>query len=122
MAGWPYSYKQLDHASDEVAAWLSHHHHVSLGTVAAIVLPSSVDYLVFYAALAKLGALTAGVNPHLTARERAAALATCAPELVIADADLTDGAPASSQVIGYITADDAESVCRGYRLQDGAPP
>src|SRR4051812_17218685 len=121
MAGWTYSYRQLDQASDEVAAWLSHHHNVRRGTVAAIVLPSSVDYLVFYAALAKLGAVTAGVNPHLTARERGAALATCAPDLVIADADLTDGAPGASQVIAYTAADDARSVCERFRLPDDAP-
>src|SRR4051794_23975457 len=116
--GWSYSYRQLDHASDEVAAWLSRRHHVSTSTVAAIVLPSSVDYLVFYAALAKLGAVTAGVNPHLTARERGAAMATCGPDLVIADADLVDGIPASAAVIRHTLAQAAEEVCTGNRLRD----
>ena len=120
-AGWSYSYRQLDQASDEVAAWLSHHHGVSVDTVAAIVLPSSVDYLVFYAALAKLGAVTAGVNPHLTGRERGAALGACEPDLVIAGAGLVDGVPGGTRILECSVADDAASVCAPFRMAGVAP-
>ena len=41
--GWSYTYRELDHASDEAAVWLARHAGVGPGTVAALVLPSTVD-------------------------------------------------------------------------------
>jgi acyl-CoA synthetase (AMP-forming)/AMP-acid ligase II len=43
--------------------------------------------VVAYAALAKVGAVTAGVNPRLTDAERATALDVVGPDVVLADAD-----------------------------------
>src|SRR5690606_35161228 len=88
----------------------------------ALVLPSTVDYLVYYAAFAKLGAVTAGVNPHLTARERAAALECGDPDVVIADPALTDGVPPRAIVLEATPGDDAASVAATMRVRNEAPP
>jgi acyl-CoA synthetase (AMP-forming)/AMP-acid ligase II len=119
---WEYTYRELDHASDEAAIWLARNAEVRTGTVAALVLPSTVDYLVLYVALAKLGAVTAGVNPHLTARERAAALECAEADVVIASPDLVDGAPATSRVLELTPADHAAGVVASMRVKDEAPP
>ncbi|HMQ28137.1 MAG TPA: AMP-binding protein, partial [Acidimicrobiales bacterium] len=64
-AGWPLSFRELDRRSDEVAAGLAARG-VGEGSVAVLLLGSTPDYVVAYAALAKLGAITAGVNPRFT--------------------------------------------------------
>ncbi len=84
--GTPLSYVELDRRSDAVAVGLAHRG-VGPGTVAALTLPSEPAYVVAYVALAKLGAVTAGVNPRLTDAERAAALEVVGPDLVLDDAD-----------------------------------
>ena len=84
--GSPVSYLDLDRRSDEVAAGLARRG-VGVGSVVALTLSSTPDYIVAYAALAKVGAVTAGVNPRLTDAERATALEVVGPDLVLASAD-----------------------------------
>ncbi len=84
--GIPLSYTELDRHSDEVAVGLAHRG-VGLGTVVALTLPSTPDYVVAYAALAKVGAVTAGVNPRLTDGERATALDVVDADLVLSSAE-----------------------------------
>lgn len=91
-AGWSLSYQQLDALSDEVAAGLQRRG-IGAGDVVALVMPSSPDYLAAYLAVAKLGAVTAGINPRLPAAQRTALLQVAEPRLVIADAALLDGVP-----------------------------
>jgi acyl-CoA synthetase (AMP-forming)/AMP-acid ligase II len=57
------------------------------GDVVALMLPSSIDYAVCYAAIAQLGAVTTGLNTRLGVREVTAVLGTAAPALVIRDAE-----------------------------------
>jgi acyl-CoA synthetase (AMP-forming)/AMP-acid ligase II len=85
--GWTLSYAELDAASDRVAAVLAARG-VAEGDLVALVLPSTPDYVVAYAAAAKLGAVTAGINPRLTASERAAVLDVARPALVVTTDDL----------------------------------
>ncbi len=82
-AGWTLSYADIDRVSDEAAVGLAH---VGLGhgDVAAIVLPPGPDFLIAYIAIAKLGAITAGVNDRLSARERELVLDRAEPRLVVA--------------------------------------
>ena len=54
----------------------------------ALVLPSGPAYAVAYAAAAKIGAVTAGVNDRLSPPERRRCLAVARPRLVVATADL----------------------------------
>ena len=49
--------------------------------------------MIAYAALAKLGAITAGVNARLTATERATVIDRADPLLVISTAELAPDAP-----------------------------
>lgn len=97
-SGWTLDYRQLDALSDEVAAALHAEHGVTEGSVVALVLPSTPDYLVVYAAVAKLGAITAGVNPRYTAPEQAAVLDVADPVLVITTDDALD--PATADPVG----------------------
>ncbi len=80
--GRPTSYVDLDRASDEAAVGLGRQG-VGLGSVVALTLPSTPEYVVAYVALAKLGAIAAGVNPRLTDAERATALEVVGPDHVI---------------------------------------
>ena len=85
--GWALTYAELDRLSDEVAGAFAARG-VGPDDLVALVLPSTPDYVVAYAAAAKLGAITAGVNPRLTAPERDAVLAVARPALVVTTDDL----------------------------------
>ncbi|HJM29194.1 MAG: class I adenylate-forming enzyme family protein [Acidimicrobiales bacterium] len=76
------TYQELDQFSDEVGAWLKKIGIVE-GSVVALCLPSHVEYIISYLAVAKVGGVTAGVNPRFTSRERQEALEILNPELVI---------------------------------------
>jgi acyl-CoA synthetase (AMP-forming)/AMP-acid ligase II len=56
---------------------------IGAGDVVALMLPSSIDYAVCYAAIARLGAIATGLNTRLGSREVAAVLERAAPALVI---------------------------------------
>lgn len=96
-AGWSLSYAELDRLSDRVAVAFAHLG-VGEGDLVALVLPSTPDYVVAYAAAAKIGAITAGVNPRLTPPERAAVLAVARPALVVTTAELTPTNPDATDV------------------------
>lgn len=89
--GWPLTYRQLDRCSEELAAGLRRRG-IGPGDVVALVTESSPDFLVAYAAAAKVGAVTAGINPRAAAEQRRAMLQIAMPALVIATADLAAGA------------------------------
>ena len=120
--GWGATFGQLDRFSDECAVWLSRRAGVREGDVVSLVMPSTIDYIVLFGALAKLGATTAGVNSLLTARERAGALECADPSLVIVDPALSDGLPASVPVLEIVSADNAEDMVRSMRIPNEAPP
>jgi acyl-CoA synthetase (AMP-forming)/AMP-acid ligase II len=84
------SYRQFDALADEVAVGLAQLG-VGEGDVVALVLPSVPEHFVTYVAVAKLGAITAAVNPKLVQAERAAVLRAANPSVVVATEDLTPG-------------------------------
>jgi len=88
------SYLELDLASDVVAAGLRDLG-VCEGDVVAVVLPTGFDYVVSYLGIVKAGAICAGINPRLTAPERAALIDRVRPALVI-DGALPAGDPAAA--------------------------
>ncbi len=49
----------------------------------ALALPSTPEYVVAYAAAAKLGAITVGLNPRATDHERAAMVDVVDPALIL---------------------------------------
>jgi len=84
------TYKQLDHYSEEVAAWMRFEG-VQEGSVVALCLPSRIEYILSYLAVAKLGAVTAGINPRFTGDERKNILKLLRPDLVVTAHDCDQG-------------------------------
>ena len=81
--GWPITYAELDRTSDEAAVGLRSRG-VGAGDVVCLALPPGIEYLVSYLAVAKLGAITAGINDKLAAPEQARILEVAGPVLVLA--------------------------------------
>lgn len=119
--GWSLSYAELDLASDEVAAALAERG-VGAGDLVALVLPSTPEYVVAYMAAAKLGAVTAGVNPRYTAAERAAVLGVARARLVVCTADLAEGVPDDVDRLVVERARGAGELFAGTRISGAAPP
>jgi acyl-CoA synthetase (AMP-forming)/AMP-acid ligase II len=71
--------------ADRVAGVLAGHG-VGRGDVVALHLGPSVDYAICYAAVARMGAVTSGVNPRLGPREIGSIALRCKPRVVISDA------------------------------------
>jgi acyl-CoA synthetase (AMP-forming)/AMP-acid ligase II len=82
--GWTLSFTELDRTSDETAVGLITRHGLRAGDVVALAFPPGPEYLVAYLALAKVGAITAGVNDRLSARERTSVLDVARPRFVLA--------------------------------------
>jgi acyl-CoA synthetase (AMP-forming)/AMP-acid ligase II len=61
------------------------------GSVAALTLPSGADYVIAYLALAKLGAITAGLNPRMRDDERARVLDRLQPDIVVDEISYASG-------------------------------
>ena len=91
------TYAQLAALTGSVAAGLARRG-VQEGHLVALVLPSGAEYVVAHLALARLGAVVAGVTPRATAAERAAVLEHAEPDLVLATEELADGVPGDRPV------------------------
>ena len=78
------SYRDLDRRSDAAAAALAARG-VGDGDRVVLRLPSDSGYVVAYAATAKLGAVTAGINPRLAPPEQQALVALADPAAVLAE-------------------------------------
>jgi acyl-CoA synthetase (AMP-forming)/AMP-acid ligase II len=116
--GWALSYRSLDRISDEVAAGLAARG-VGEGDVVALVLPSIPEHVIAYAAIAKLGAITAGINARLTATERATVIDRADPLLVISTPEL---APDHPEVIVITPAVDDGHALAVLRVVEGGIP
>jgi acyl-CoA synthetase (AMP-forming)/AMP-acid ligase II len=115
---WPLSYRDLDRVTDEVAVGLLQRG-IREGDVVGLVLPPGVEYLVCYLAIAKVAAITAGVNDRLAAPERARVLEIAGPKLVI-------GAPqrgvTDTETVEVAPAESFDELLREVRVRDHAPP
>jgi acyl-CoA synthetase (AMP-forming)/AMP-acid ligase II len=76
------SYQQFDAMADEAAVGLAELG-VGEGDVVGLLLPSVPEHFVAYVAAAKLGAVTAAVNPKLVPSERTAVLRAADPVVVV---------------------------------------
>lgn len=83
-SGGSLSFEQLELAGREAAAGLRERG-LREGSVVGLVLPSGVDYPAIYLGAARVGAVTAGINPLLTRAEVAACLDTLDADLVVVD-------------------------------------
>ena len=116
------SYGELDRLSDAVAAGLAGRG-VREGDVVALLLPSGPAYTVAYAAAAKIGAVTAGVNDRLSPPERRRCLSVARPRLVVASGPLaraTDPGSVDGVVDVVEVGDDAPPIDTLLELR--APP
>ena len=112
------TYKELDVISDEMAVWLRNER-ISEGSVVGLLLPSCIEYIVSYIALAKVGAITAGINPRFTSRERLKTLRTLDPNLVITAKGYDDGVGDQYRKT-LITLDETELI-QNHRVTGGSP-
>jgi acyl-CoA synthetase (AMP-forming)/AMP-acid ligase II len=78
------TYRELDRRSDAVAAALAARG-VREGDRVVLRIPSDSGYVVAYAAAAKVGAVTAGINPRLAPPEQQALVALADPAVVLAE-------------------------------------
>lgn len=118
-SGWVVSYAELAQSSRETAAGLAAAG-VHQGDVVALLLPSGPEYVVAYVALARLGAVTVGVNPRLTPGEQRAALDVVRPALALATEGLRAGVPDGVPVVPVQVAGDAGTVLADLRdARDG---
>ena len=78
------SFEQLESAAQQVAAGL-YERGLGEGSVVGLVLPSGIDYVAIYLGAARIGAVTAGINPLLTPTEAAGCLQRLSADLVVVD-------------------------------------
>ena len=81
------SFDQLEQAARQVAAGLRERG-LGEGATVGLLLPSDIDYVAIYLGAARIGAVTAGINPLLTSVEVARCLDALRADLVIADPHL----------------------------------
>ncbi|MGH9081020.1 MAG: class I adenylate-forming enzyme family protein, partial [Acidimicrobiales bacterium] len=78
------TFAQWDRAADGVAGLLTRRG-VGRGSVVCLMLPSSMDYMVCYAAAARLGAVTSGINLRLGGSEVTSILVRTAPAVTLTE-------------------------------------
>lgn len=91
------TYAELHHRGQELAAGLRAAG-VGSGDVVALTVPSGGDWLVAAVALARLGAVAAGISTALTATERHDQVRLVRPALVLAGPETVDGLPLRCEV------------------------
>jgi len=102
------TYAELDRRSDLVAAGLAARG-VRAGDRVALRLPSDTGYVVAYAAAAKLGAITAGINPRLAPPEQEALVALADPVVMLEDpGEVAELARADRGGVPPVPADDPD--------------
>ncbi|MEY9904571.1 acyl-CoA synthetase (AMP-forming)/AMP-acid ligase II [Catenulispora sp. MAP12-49] len=109
------SFQQLNAASEAMAARLAVRG-IGQGQVAALLLPASLDYIVAYCALAKVGAVTAGVGAHHSPSERQAMLERVRPDVVIGTEELLTGRLPDAQIIPVRQAEDRREFAAGLPM------
>lgn len=118
--GWALGYDDLDRLSDETAAGLAERG-VKVGDAVALLLPPSPEHFVAYAAVAKLGAVTAAVNPRLAPVEREAVLAAASPAAVVTTVELA-GEIEGARAVVVEPASSPGDVLRELRVAGDRPP
>ena len=78
------TFAQWDREADGVAGLFAEHG-VGPGTVVCLLLPSSIEYAVCYAAAARLGAVTSGINLRLGAPEVRSILERTLPAVTVVE-------------------------------------
>jgi acyl-CoA synthetase (AMP-forming)/AMP-acid ligase II len=106
------TFGQWDRAADGVAGLLADRG-VTRGSVVCLMLPSSIDYMVGFAAATRLGAITSGINLRLGGHEVRSILERTRPAVTITD----DGAGSPDGPAGAVI--DRAELRRAFH---GSPP
>ncbi len=115
------SYEQFDTMADEAAVGLAELG-VGEGDVVGLLLPTLPEHFIAYVAAAKLGAVTAAVNPKLVQSERVAVLRAANPLVVITTGDLAPSEPdAPFTTLRIVPAVEPGAVLEGVRRPGAAP-
>jgi acyl-CoA synthetase (AMP-forming)/AMP-acid ligase II len=118
------TYDDLHALSDDVARGLAARG-VGEGDVVALLLPSGPAYAVAYAAAAKVGAITAGVNDKLSAPEQRRCLEVAAPTLVLSatSSHFTDVGALTDvgEIVEIDTGRAPSDALAAFRTQSGVP-
>jgi acyl-CoA synthetase (AMP-forming)/AMP-acid ligase II len=122
-AGRELTYAETDRITDELAAGLAAKG-VSRADLVALALPGGMDYVLAFNALARLDAVTTGLNPRYTPAERAKVIERAAPELIIAAPDLSTELPAGVAVLTHDANPETPALLlwNDVRTPDGSPP
>jgi len=91
------SYGQWDRAADGIAAGLADSG-VTAGDVVCLLVPSSIEYMVCFQAIMRLGAITSGINPRLGREEIERILLLTRPRVTVV-ADEERALPPTSGVV-----------------------
>jgi acyl-CoA synthetase (AMP-forming)/AMP-acid ligase II len=118
--GYEVTYLDLCRLTEQVASGLMRGG-VRPGDVVTLVLRSSAEYVVAYLAAARIGAITAGVNPRLGPHERARIIERSTPRLVIASEDLAAGMPPDVDAEIVMPTDSVDSLLPSLRGDEQAP-
>lgn len=119
--GWRLSFAGLDRAADEIAAGLRARG-LGPGSTVALVLDSGVDYAALYLAAARIGAVTAGINPAASASEAAGCLQTVRPDLIAVHRHLASLVPGRAAPLVEPLAPAAGPDSVGGSLRSGETP
>ena len=119
--GWRLSFAELDRAADQIAAGLRARR-LGPGSTVALVLDSGVDYAALYLAAARIGAVTAGINPAASAAEASGCLQTVGPDLIAVHRHLAGLVPAGSAPLIEPLAPAAGPDSVGGGLRTGSDP
>ena len=119
--GWGLSFAELDRAADQIAAGLRARG-LGPGSTVALVLESGVDYAALYLAAARIGAVTAGINPAASAAEATGCLQTVCPDLIAVHRHLAGLVPAGSAPLIEPLAPAAGPGSVGGHLRTGSDP
>jgi acyl-CoA synthetase (AMP-forming)/AMP-acid ligase II len=116
------TYDEFNRLADETAVGLAERG-VGEGDVVALVVPPVPEHFIAYVAAAKLGAITAAVNPKLVSAERAAVLRAANPRLIITTSELAPTDVVESGQMTLITpGSSADDVLTDLRRPGQAPP
>ena len=114
------NFRQLEEAARQVAAGLRERG-LSEGSVIGLVLPSGADYLAAYVGAARIGAVTAGINPVLTPAEAAGCLDRLDADLVVVHPRLAHLVqPASGRRVELLEGGDDPSGAGGSLRSDAS--
>jgi len=116
------SYSEFDRMADEVAVGLAERG-VGEGDVVALTMPGVPEHFITYVAAAKLGAITAAVNPKLVQAERSAVLRAANPKLIVGTEDLLPSDHAEDvELVVMEPATTPQDVLVGLRIERQSPP